>query len=171
MPCAADSTSALAAAQTTSRPCGAKPACPDTSIETTRPAERRAVTVSPSENRLREGDLVDPEFGDRLPVAMAAADSLLRLVAEGDDLRALGLTDDRRTHRCLVDGRAADDEILAIVREQDAVEDDFRIDVAGDAVEPDDLAFSHLELAAVEFDDGVHWRAYLSYRYFEGALS
>src|SRR5215472_15876699 len=98
-----------------SRPCGAKPACPDTSIETTRPAERRAVTMRPSFNRLREGDLVDPEFCDRLPVAMATAYSLLRLVAEGDDFRAARLADDRRADGRLADGRAADDENLAIV--------------------------------------------------------
>ncbi|HYK53840.1 MAG TPA: hypothetical protein VEV38_09960, partial [Candidatus Eremiobacteraceae bacterium] len=31
-------------------------------------------------------------------------------------------------------------------------------------------AFTHLELAAVEFDDGVHWRALPLLAVFEGAL-
>src|SRR5690349_18409198 len=100
-------------------------------METTRPAERRAVTKRPAverwEERLREGDLVNPEFGDRLTVAVATAHALLRLVAEGDDLRTARLTDDRRAHGRVADGRAADDELVAIVREQDAIEDDLRV--------------------------------------------
>lgn len=152
-PWAAESTSALVAAQTMSLPLGANPEWPDTAKATMRPEDRRQTTVRPD---LREGDLLNPKFGERLAVAVTSTNALLRLIAEGDDFRSEPLPHDLGAHLCLAHGGAADDEVRAVVGQEDAIEDDRRIDVAFHPVEADDFAFPHFQLSAIGFDDGVH---------------
>src|SRR5579863_5398694 len=118
-----------------------------------RPAARRATTEMPG---LGKGDLLNPQFGDRLAMTVTPPDALFRLVAERDDLRSFALAHDGRADARLADGRPTDDQFLAVVREQHAVEDDGRVDVAVDVIEAQDVAFADFELAAMSFDDGVH---------------
>lgn len=105
---------------------------------------------------LRERDLLNPEFGDGLAVAVPGPHSLLRLIAEGHDFGGEALADDARANGGVLHERAADHEVFAVVREHDAVEDHFRSGIAGDAIEAENLAFLNLEMTAIGFDDGVH---------------
>ena len=45
---------------------------------------------------------------------------------------------------------------LTVAFWHDAVEDHFRVGIAFDAIETEDLAFLNLEMTAIGYDDGVH---------------
>src|ERR1700737_2755826 len=163
IPWAADNTRALTPAHTTSLPTKAKPAWPDTSRRTilgpTRPMPTERVD-------LREGfftgflerDLFNPQLGDRLTVTVLFANALLGLVTEGQDLGVLGLAQDAGRYFCLAHQRRTDDELLAVVSEHDAVEDDLRIGFAGKRVKAKNVAFLYLILLSVGLDNGVYSR-------------
>ena len=105
---------------------------------------------------LAERDLFNPQFGDRLAMAVPRANSLLRLVAKRHDLGSERLAYDARADRRTIHERRADEEILAVVGEEHAIEDDFRVSRAGNAIEAENLAFLYFEVSAVCFDDRVH---------------
>src|SRR5215469_4691091 len=95
-------------------------------------------------------------------MTVAPAHALFRLVTESHDLRTFALTHDRRADARIADGRTADDQFFAVVREQHAVEDHGGVDSAVDVVEAQDIAFADLELAAMGFDDGIHAKVILN---------
>src|SRR5450755_347111 len=137
-PYAAVSTRALVAAHTISSPWSAKPECPLTANRMMAPRDRAKRTRSAD---LGERDFFNPEFGDRLAMTVTGADALLRLVAEGHDLGGQALAHDAGADGGVLDERRSDDQFVAVVCQQDAVEDDFGIGVASDAIEAKSLAF------------------------------
>src|SRR5579872_479529 len=149
-------TSALMPAHTTSLPAAAKPAWPRISKAVTSPPRRSSVTTRGERAGLGERDLFNPQLDDRLPVPVALADALLRLIMEDFDLGRLSRAEDGGGHARIRDQRAARQEVFAVEREQNPVEDDALLAVGRRAVQADDVALLDSQLSSVGLDDGEH---------------
>jgi len=105
---------------------------------------------------LRERDFLNAQFGHRLSVSVASSHALLWFIAKRYDFRTLALPHDARGDLGGGEKRRADEKIGACVGEKHAIENNFVIRVAFDAVEAYNIAFFNLELPTVGFDDGEH---------------
>src|SRR5690606_41249100 len=87
-----------------------------------------------------EPDLVDPDLGVLLPVALLPAVVLPTLPLEDDDLLALAVRDDLGFDGGTLEGRAPHADLAVGLRQQDLVERDRLTDLGGERRDPDRLS-------------------------------
>src|SRR5690606_9163302 len=103
-----------------------------------------------------EPDLVDPDLGVLLPVALLPAVVLPTLPLEDDDLLALAVRDDLGFDGGTLEGRAPHAALAVGLRQQDLVERDRLTDLGGERRDPDRLSGLGPELLTAGADDRVH---------------
>src|SRR6266566_5018577 len=102
---------------------------------------------------LAEGDILDADLGERLPMALLFRVVLTALLLEDDDLLAASLLDDLAGHASAFHNRSADMRLVAVGAEDDVVEGDLRPGVAGQTGNSDSFSGLGAELFAAGSDD------------------
>src|ERR1700722_10147591 len=146
------------AAQTMSWPYSSKSAWPQALTAARRfcaSRKKRTSSTGPA-LPLRERDLGDLDFGERLAVAVGLANALFRLIAEDEDLLVFGLAQNGSGNGSSAQGGAADRDVVAVGGEDDLVEGNVGANLARDQIAADDVALGDSVLLAAGFDDRVH---------------
>src|SRR5689334_18770519 len=103
-----------------------------------------------------EGNVVDADFSEALPMTALARVVLSALLLEDDDLLAAAVSDDfARDLRAAQRGNAGFD-VLAVVAEEDVVEFDLDAGIADERRDFVGATRLDTELLAAGFDDSVH---------------
>src|SRR6266566_5010981 len=104
---------------------------------------------------LAEGDILDADLGEFLPMALLFRVVLTALLLEHDDLVVESVLDDLARHVCALQARRANVGLVAVGAEDDVVERDLGAGVAGQGRDSDCLAGLGAELLAAGPDYGV----------------
>src|SRR5882672_11581046 len=104
---------------------------------------------------LAEGDILDADLGERLPMALLFGVVLTALLLEHHDLLALTVLDDLRRDVRSFDGGSADVGLVAVGAEDDVVEGNLRAGIADQSRNSDCLSRFGAELLAAGTDDRV----------------
>ena len=102
-----------------------------------------------------EGDVVDADFGEALPMSLLLRVVLPALHLEDDDLLVLAVLDDLTGHRSALEGRKASADVGAVGAENDVVEGDRIASLALETRDADRLPRLDTELLAAGANDGV----------------
>ena len=105
--------------------------------------------------RSAEGNVVDTDFGEALPMSALARVVLPALLLEDDDLVAATVTDDFAGDLGAAQRRNAGLDVVAVVAEEDVVELDLAAGVADERRDLVRAAGFDTELLAAGFDDCV----------------
>src|SRR5436190_13391288 len=104
---------------------------------------------------LAEGDILDADLGEPLPMALLLRVVLTPLLLEHHDLLALPLLHDLAGDVRTFERRSSDVPLVAVRAEDDVVEGNLRPGVAGQTGDPDCFSRLGLELLAAGSDDRV----------------
>src|SRR6266550_580661 len=104
---------------------------------------------------LAEGDILDADLGERLPMALLFRVVFTALLLEDDDLFAEPLLDDLAGDTRAFHNRRADVLLVAVGAEDDVVEGDLRPSVPGQGRNSDCFSCLGAELLAAGSDNRV----------------
>src|SRR6202008_837647 len=113
---------------------------------------------------LAEGDILDADLGERLPMALLFRVVFAALVLEDDDFFALAVLDDLAGDVRTLDRRSADVTLVTIGAEDDVVEGDLRARLANEGGNSDCFSGLGLELLTAGSDDRVSHGLCYGYR-------